>query len=113
MMADRDEDYNTRYGGYKGAIDAWERTKLIERRPAPIEMTSLVAAAGADTVEKVVDELAVRFLSVPLEEKDRAALVAFLRGKLGSSRIQPSAKLEPALRELLYLVVGMPEYQLG
>jgi hypothetical protein len=76
-------------------------------------MTSLVAAAGADTVEKVVDELAVRFLSVPLEEKDRAALVAFLRGKLGSSRIQPSAKLEPALRELLYLVVGMPEYQLG
>ena len=113
MMADRDEDYNTRYGGYKGAIDAWERTKLIERRPAPIEMTSLVAAAGADTVEKVVDELATRFLSVPLEEKDRAALVAFLRGKLGSSRIQPSAKLEPALRELLYLVVGMPEYQLG
>ena len=113
MMADRDEDYNTRYGGYKGATDAWERTKLIDRRPAPIELTSVVAAASADTVEKVVDELATRFLSVPLEEKDRTALVAFLRGKLGSSRIQPSAKLEPALRELLYLVVSMPEYQLG
>jgi Protein of unknown function (DUF1800) len=113
MMADRDEDYNTRYGGYKGAIDAWERTKLIDRRPAPIEMTSLVASAGADSVEKVVDELATRFLSVPLEEKDKTALVSFLRDKLGSSRIQPSTKLEPALRELLYLIVSMPEYQLG
>jgi hypothetical protein len=113
MMADRDEDYNTRYGGYKGTRDAWDRVKLIDRRPAPIEMTSLVAAADADTVEKVVDELAMRFLSVPLEEKDRTALVAFLRGKLGSSRIQASTKLEPALRELLYLIVSMPEYQLG
>jgi hypothetical protein len=113
MMADRDEDYNTRYGGYKGAMDAWARTKLIERRPAPVEMTSIVTAAGADTVEKVVDELTRRFLRVPLEDKDRAALVEFLRAKLGTTRIQPSVKLEDSLRELLYLIVSAPEYQLG
>ena len=33
MMVDRDEDYNTRYGGYKGYLLAFERTKLIPRRP--------------------------------------------------------------------------------
>ena len=27
MMVDRDEDYNTRYGGYKGNLLAFERTK--------------------------------------------------------------------------------------
>ena len=34
MMVDRDEDYNTRYGGYKGYLLAFERTKLIPRQPA-------------------------------------------------------------------------------
>ena len=34
MMVDRDEDYNTRYGGYKGNLMAFERTKLIPRQPA-------------------------------------------------------------------------------
>ena len=29
MMVDRDEDYNTRYGGYKGNLLAFERTKTI------------------------------------------------------------------------------------
>ena len=33
MMADREEDYNTRYGGYKGNSDAFARTKVIPRRP--------------------------------------------------------------------------------
>ena len=59
-------------------------------------MTSLVAAAGADTVEKVVDELATRFLSVPLEEKGRAALVAFLRGEVGL--VENSAEREARAR---------------
>ena len=31
MMVDRDEDYNTRYGGYNGNLLAFERTKLIPR----------------------------------------------------------------------------------
>jgi uncharacterized protein DUF1800 len=113
MMVDREEDYNTRYGGYKGAIDAFARTKLIARQPAPIELTSLVRAARADTVEKVVDHFGQRFLRVRLADKDRAVLVAFLRGKLGSDEVRPSATLESALRELLYLVLSTPEYQLG
>ena len=40
-------------------------------------------------------------------------LVDFLRAKLGGAGLQPSDALEPALRELLYLVLSTPEYQLG
>jgi hypothetical protein len=50
---------------------------------------------------------------VTLADKDRAALVDFLRGKLGSSTVRPGATLESSLRELLYLVLSTPEYQLG
>ena len=113
MMVDRDEDYNTRYGGYKGMLLAFERTKQIPRRTAPIDLTSMVKAAGADTVDKVVDHFARRFLSVTLAEKDRTLLVDFLKGKLGSPAIVPGENLESSLRELLYLVLSTPEYQLG
>jgi hypothetical protein len=113
MMVDRDEDYNTRYGGYKGAIDAFARTKLIPRQPASIDLAAMVRTAGADTAEKVVDHFAQRFLRVRLAEKDRAVLVAFLRNKSGTDEVRPSATLESALRELLYLVLSTPEYQLG
>jgi hypothetical protein len=73
----------------------------------------MVRTAGADTAEKVVDHFAQRFLRVRLAEKDRAVLVAFLRNKSGTDEVRPSATLESALRELLYLVLSTPEYQLG
>jgi hypothetical protein len=113
MMVDREEDYNTRYGGYKGALDAFERTKLIPRRPAAINLTAMVQAARADTAEKVVDHLVDRFLRVRLAAKDHAVLVEFLRAKLGTNEVRPGGQLESALRELLYLVLSTPEYQLG
>jgi uncharacterized protein (DUF1800 family) len=113
MMVDRDEDYNTRYGGYKGALIAFERTRTIPRRAAAIDLTRMTKAAGADTVDKVVDQFVHRFLSVELAAKDRDALVMFLRGKLGGNSVQPGDKLEESLRELLYLVLSTPEYQLG
>ena len=112
-MVDRDEDYNTRYGGYAGNLLAFKRTKLIPRQPAGIDLTAIITAAGADTADKVVDHFAHRFLSVPLTDKARALLVGFLRDKLGSSTVRPSESLETTLRELLYLVLSTPEYQLG
>jgi len=113
MMVDRDEDYNTRYGGYKGMLLAFERTKLILRSPAKIDLAAMAAAAGADTADKVVDHFVRRFVSVPLGDADRRLLVDFLRGRIGSSSVRPSEHLEESLRELLYLVLSMPEYQLG
>ena len=116
MMVDRDEDFNTRYGGFKGMLLAFERTKPIPRSPATIDLTAMVNAAGAATVDSAVDHFIHRFLSVALPEKERGLLVEFLRGKLGSSSIRPPGnndKLEESLRELLYLVLSTPEYQLG
>ena len=113
MMVERDEDYNTRYGGYKGYLLAFERTKLIPRRPASLDLTAIVRAAAADTPEKVVDHFARRFVSVTLAPADRALLVDFLRSKVGATLPPPDAQLENALRELLYLVLSTPEYQLG
>ena len=113
MMVDRDEDYNTRYGGFKGNLLAFERTRLIPRRTAQIDLAAMIAAGGADTVDKVVDQFVRRFLSVTLAERDRSLLVDFLRTKLGSTSIIPGEHLEDALRELLYLVLSAPEYQVG
>jgi hypothetical protein len=66
---------------------------------------AMVAAAHAGTAEAVVDYFVRTFLSVPLSPKDRAVFVEFLRGKPATS--------ESALRELLYLVLSTPEYQVN
>jgi hypothetical protein len=113
MMVDRDEDYNTRYAGYKGYLQAFERTKQIPRRPAAVNLMAMIKQAGADTPEKIVDHFVRRFLSVTPAAKDRTVLIDFLRGRLGSTGVQWSPQLDDSLRELLYLVVSMPEYQLG
>src|SRR6185436_6953951 len=78
MMVDRDEDYNTRYGGYKGNLLAFERTKAIPRRTAAFSLTELTTAAGANTADKVVDLFTRRFLSVTLSDKERTVLADFL-----------------------------------
>ncbi|MGQ0732384.1 MAG: DUF1800 domain-containing protein [Acidobacteriota bacterium] len=113
MMVERDEDYNTRYAGYKGSLMAFERTKLITRRPAAIDLTAMIEAAGANTVDRVVDHFIARFLSVPVAARDRAVLVEFLRNRLGGSDFHRGQGLEESLRALLYLVLSTPEYQLG
>jgi uncharacterized protein DUF1800 len=103
-MVDRDEDYNTRYGGWAGYQIAFKRTKLIPRQPVSIDLVAMVAAAHADTPDKVVDHFLRRFMRVSLADNDRQVLVDFLKTR----RMD-----EGSLRELLYLVLSTPEYQLG
>ena len=45
-MVDRDEDYNTRYGGWAGYQIAFKRTKLIPRQPVSIDLVAMVAAGA-------------------------------------------------------------------
>ncbi len=114
MLTDRDEDYNTRYGGYMGYIMAFEKLKLVPRHTPDLDLVSLVAEAGADDVEAVVDHFIDRFLRVPLDAADRVVLVKFLSDELGADRLEtPGAQSEAALRGLLYLVLSTPEYQLA
>ena len=104
-QVDRDEDYNTRYASYRGYLMAFERTKPIPRRVADLSLVSMIGAAHANTAEAIVDHFAKRFLRVPLSSKDRSAFVDFMRDK--------SLTSENDLRELLYLILSTPEYQLG
>ena len=115
LLADRDEDYNTRYGGYMGYVMAYERLNLVPRRTADLDLTGMVRSAGISTVDEVVDYFIRRFLRVPLADDPRAVLVRHLQEDLGSDRV-PAAEtpqVELALRSLLYLVLSAPEYQLA
>ena len=114
MLADRDEDFNTRYGGYMGYMMAFDRLKLVPRHTPDLDLVAMVDDAGISDVGDVVDYFVARFLRVELEESDREALVDFLRSELGGDRVERSgAQTESALRSLLYLVLSTPEYQLA
>ena len=96
----------------QGATDAWQRQADRADVLRRSELTSLIAAAGADTAEKVVDQLAPALPERAAREKDRRRC---RRSCAASSARRRSAEreAEPALRELLYLVLSTPEYQLG
>lgn len=114
MLADADEDYNTRYGGYRGYVLAFERIKLVPRHQAKFDLLSMVRSAGADTASEAVDHLLARFLRTPIPAPVRNRLVDHLVESLGSSRLSgDAATVEEALRSLLYIVLCSPEYQLG
>jgi Protein of unknown function (DUF1800) len=102
---ERDEDYNTRFASYRGYVAAFERTKPIPRHVADLNLSAMVTAAQATTAEAIVDHLARRFLSVPLSRQDRDVFIEFLRDRSTTS--------ESDLRELLYLVLSAPAYQVN
>ncbi len=114
MLADADEDYNTRYGGYRGYVLAFERIKLVPRHQAEFDLLSIVRSAGADTASGAVDHLLARFLRTPIPAQTRKRLVRHLEKALGSSRLSgDAATLREGLRSVLYIVLCSPEYQLG
>ncbi len=114
MMADRDEDFNTRYGSYKGWQMAIQRVKPIPRHTAPMALRQMVLEAELTTTEQVVDAFLQRFLRVPVDAAYRARLIAFLEGELGTQQIEAAMTyLEEPLRLLLHLIMSTPEYQLG
>ena len=111
-MVDRDEDYNTRYGGCAGYQLAFKRTKLIPRR-ADVDRSHGDGPRGGG--QHAGEGRGPLRPSVPARlagGQGSAVLVDFLRGSW-ERRASTSEKLEPSLRELLYLVLSTPEYQLG
>jgi len=113
-LVDRDEEYNTRYGGYMGYVMAFDRLIPIPRETADLDLFAMVTAAGATTAGAVVDHFVRRFLRVPVEDAARAVLVERLREDLGGDRLPPPGpRVEGALRSLLYLVLSAPGYQLA
>ena len=113
-MADRDEDFNTRYASFRGWQLATEKVKPIARRPAQLDLAGLVRAQKLVNTTQVVDYLLARFIPVAVENVDRARLVDFLKTELGTDDVvQAQSYLEEPLRLLLHLIMSLPEYQLG
>jgi hypothetical protein len=113
-MADRDEDFNTRYASYRGWQMAVEKVKPIPRTYARLDLAGMVEARGLTDTTQVVDHFLARFLRVPLDAQRRARLIAFLDQELGTSDVaRADSYMEDALRMLVHLIMSMPEYQLG
>ena len=113
-MADRDEDFNTRYASFRGWQLATQRVKPIARQTAQVNLAGLVTAQKLTTTTQVVDELLARFLTVSAHPQDRARLINFLSAELGTDQIAVAQTyLEEPLRLLVHLIMSLPEYQLG
>jgi len=110
---DRDEDFNTRYGSYRGWQMAIERVKAIPRDTAQINLSAMLAAAGAKTTGEAVDHFITRFMRVPPGAAAKARMVAFLDNELGTTDLKAAESyMEQPLRMTLHLVMSQPEYQL-
>lgn len=114
VMADRDEDFNTRYGSYKGWQMAVQKVIPIPRHTARIDLRRMVLTAELATTTEVVDAFLRRFLRAPVEPAARDTMIAFLDEQLGTSDVlEAQSYLEEPLRKLLHLIMSTPEYQLG
>ena len=114
MLADRDEDFNTRYGSFRGWQMAIERVKPIPRPTAQIDFTRMVLDEGLKNTDDVVDYFIRRFMRVPPAADKRQALISFLNRELGTRDISVAKTyMEDTLRLFVHLLMSEPEYQLS
>lgn len=114
QMADMDQDFNTRYGSYRGWQMALERVKPIPRHTASPDLTGIVMAAGLNTAGQVVDHFVARLMTVPVTPRQRDILLEELRAEMGTDRVgEAQSYLEDPLRMLVFRIMSLPEYQLG
>ena len=114
MLADRDEDFNTRYGSFRGWQMAIERVKPIPRHTARLNLSQMVETQDLQTSNEVVDYFIARFMRVAPGEDSRRMLVSFLDRELGTSDINGAQTyMEDGLRMTLHLLMSQPEYQLN
>ena len=113
-LADRDEDFNTRYASFRGWQMAIEKVKPIPRHAARIDLTQMVLAARLQNTTQVVDYFIHRFMRVAPGDDARRMLVHFLDTELGTPDISVAQTyMEDSLRLVLHLILSQPEYQLG
>jgi hypothetical protein len=112
--ADRDEDFNTRYGSFRGSQMAIERVKSIPRDTAQVKLSRMVLEAKLRNTTEIVDYLIRRFMRVPPGEDARQKLIVFLNKELGATEVAVAQTyMEESLRLVLHLIMSQPEYQLA
>ena len=113
-VADRDEDFNTRYASFRGWQMAIQRVKPIPRDTAQLDLSAMVRRAALKTTAQTVDYFLARFLLVPAGPEARSRLVRFLDQDLGTSDMAVAdTYMEDSLRVLAHLIMSLPEYQLS
>ncbi len=113
-MVDREEDFNTRYGSYRGWQMAIERVKPIPRHLARLDLTRLVMREELATPAAVVDYFIEYFFSVAPQGDTQGMLADALERELGTKDVLSARTyMEEPLRVLLHLMLSRPEYQLG
>jgi hypothetical protein len=114
MNADRDEDFNTRYGSFRGWQLAIEKVKPIPRETAQVDLSRMVLDAKLKDTTQVVDYMIHRFMRVPPGDAARKKIIDFLDHELGTTDIAVARTyMEEPLREALHLIMSQPEYQLS
>lgn len=114
VMADRDEDFNTRYGSFRGWQMALERVKPIPRATAPVDLSAMVTAARLNNTAEIVDYFIRRFMRVTPAGERRQAFIEFLNRELGTGDVATARTyMEDSLRVLVHLILSEPEYQLS
>ena len=114
MLADRDEDFNTRLGSYRGWQKALQRVKPIPRTTAEISLTEMIFSANCENARQAVEYLARRFLSVPIDSNTIGQITEFLIEELGTFDLnEAETYMEEGLRLALHVLLSLPEYQLG
>ena len=113
-MADRNEEFNTRYGNFRGSQLAIQRVKAIPRDTAQMQLQQMVLDAKLQNTTQVVDYLIRRFMRVPPGAEARQKLIIFLNKELGTTDITVAQTyLEDPLRLVLHLIMSQPEFQLS
>ena len=115
LNADKDEDFNTRLGSYRGWQKAIQKVKPIPRFAPKINLTKLIKINKCESPQEIIDFFTHRFLNVPLNENFREKLILTLENQLGTNKINIAnvVDLEQPLRTILHLILSLPEYQLS
>lgn len=114
MLADRDEEFNTRYGSFRGWQMAIERVKPLSRHTARMNLSKMILEQDIETTDEAVNYLLARFMRVQPGNETRSMLVSFLNQDLGTSSIvDAQSYMEDSLRLVLHLIMSQPEYQLS
>ena len=114
MLADRDEEFNTRYGSFRGWQMAIERVKPIPRHIARLDLSGMLKERGVENTSEAVDYLLGRFMNVQPSSSTRSMLIEFLDTDLGTTSItEAQTYMEDSLRLVLHLIMSQPEFQLS
>ncbi len=114
LMADMDQDFNTRYGSYRGWQMALEKVKPIPRHTAAFDLAGIVEREKLTNAEQIVDHFLSRLMSVEATREQRKTLIEFFKSELGTDSIETARSyIEDPLRALVHRIMSLPEYQLG